>query len=161
MVTVVNTATPKAAKVLRFSLKPLSLHKRIHATNDEMLVRPRTVVTFRGNVGVSVLRDWIQTLFFDIPPKAEEDEVESSYTFKNVFTGALTVVFLRVNELRFESESASTVTIAKECIEQMATSKRVQIQESISNDGTNDEAVISYLHLVILYRLCFVELIFA
>ena len=148
MITVVNTATPKAAKVLRFSLKPLSLNIRVHAAAEDALARARTVVTFRGNVSVAVLLDWVQSLFFDIPPKSDEDEVELQYTFKNVFTGALTLVFLRVNELRFESESASTVTIAKECIEQFATSRRVQIQESISNDVTNDEAVISYLNLV-------------
>ena len=151
MITVVNTASPKAAKVLRFSLKPLSLHMRVHTPPEEALARPRTVVTFRGSVSVPVLRDWIQSLFFDIPPKADEEEVESRYTFRNVFTGAMTVVFFRANELRFESESASTVTIAKECIEELATSRRVQIQESISNDSVNDEAVISYLHLVNMY----------
>ena len=147
-VTVVNTATPKAAKVLRYSLKPLSLQMRIYNPPIAAMERPRSSMIFKGNDGMAVSREWVQSLFFDVPPKADDDEVECTYTFRNVFTNAITTVFFRANELRFESESASTITIAKERIEQLATSRRVQIQENISNDDVNDETVVSYLNLV-------------
>jgi hypothetical protein len=147
-VTVVNSAVPKAAKVLRYSLKPLSLQFRVHNAPEADLARPRSHVVFKGSVGALLLHDWAVALFFDIPPKADEDEAEQLYTFKNVFTGAVSIVSYRVNELRFESESASTIAIVKECVGRFATSRRVQLQESISSDSVNDSAAMSLMQLV-------------
>jgi hypothetical protein len=152
-VTVVNSTTPKAAKVLRYAIKPLNLQLRTHSLSSEELARPRSTATFKGNVAIAVLREWVLTLFFDLPPKSDDEEIEGSYQFKNVFIGAITTVSYRANELRFESESASTIAIIKECIGNLATSRRVVLQETISNNATNDLAVLSLMNLVCISRL--------
>lgn len=48
LVTVVTAAVPKAAKVVKFPLKPLSLHCRVHKLSAEEEDRPRNRVRFSG-----------------------------------------------------------------------------------------------------------------
>ena len=48
LVTVVTAAVPKAAKVVKFPLKPLSLHCRVHKFSTEEEERPRNRVRFVG-----------------------------------------------------------------------------------------------------------------
>ena len=149
-VTVVNSASPKSAKVLRYSFRPLSLQLRVHQLSSEELSRPRCFVSFKANsASAAIFHDWVLSLFFDLPPKGlSEDEVETSFHFRNVFTRAITLVSYRANDLRFESESATTIAIIKEYIGQQATSRRVQLQESLSSDIINDQTVRSFLKLV-------------
>jgi hypothetical protein len=47
IVTALNSST-KAAKVLPFTLKPLSLHSKVHIFSNEQLARPRNVIKFTG-----------------------------------------------------------------------------------------------------------------
>ncbi len=48
LVTVVSNTQPKSAKVLKFPLKALSLHTRIHILSSEEESRPRNRIKFSG-----------------------------------------------------------------------------------------------------------------
>ena len=48
LVTIVTDEKPKLAKVIKFPLKRLSLHTRVHTMTDEELSRPRCQVKFTG-----------------------------------------------------------------------------------------------------------------
>lgn len=146
-VTVVNGAVPKAAKLLRFTIKPLSLQQRAFDLPSDALARPRSCLTFKGSLNATVMREWLLFLF-ELPPRAEDDETEAAFHFRNVFSGAISSAAYSINELRFESESASTIAIIKECVGQLATSRRVQLTESLSSVATQDQAVVSLLRLV-------------
>jgi hypothetical protein len=150
-VTVVNSVTPKAAKLLRFSVKPLSLQLRVYDPTPDEMNRPRSTLAFKGNTSVAVLREWLLTLF-ELPPRADEDEVEAKFMFRHVFTGAITTASYNGSELRIESESATTIAIVKECIGQLATARRVQLTETTSSFAVHDETVLSLLKLVILLK---------
>jgi hypothetical protein len=54
IVTVVTADVPKAAKVVKFPLKPLSLHTRVHEYTNEELARPRNKLCFTGNLLIYV-----------------------------------------------------------------------------------------------------------
>lgn len=47
-ITIVAATTPKAAKVIKYELKPLSLHTKIHRPTDEELARPRNRIRYTG-----------------------------------------------------------------------------------------------------------------
>lgn len=48
IVTVVTASVPKAAKIIKFPLKPLSLHTRVHEFTNEEQQRPRNKLFFTG-----------------------------------------------------------------------------------------------------------------
>jgi Bardet-Biedl syndrome 7 protein len=47
-ITVVADTTPKAAKIVRYDLKPLSLHTKVYALTPEEAARPRNVMKYTG-----------------------------------------------------------------------------------------------------------------
>jgi Bardet-Biedl syndrome 7 protein len=47
-ITIVAAVQPKAAKVIKYELKPLSLHSKIHDLNERELSRPRSTVRYTG-----------------------------------------------------------------------------------------------------------------
>jgi hypothetical protein len=50
VVTVVTAGTPKMGKMMRFPLKPLSLHHRMHALTQDEEDRPKHYVKFQGTL---------------------------------------------------------------------------------------------------------------
>jgi len=50
LVTVVTAGTPKMGKMMRFPLKPLSLHHRMHALTQDEEDRPKHYVKFQGTL---------------------------------------------------------------------------------------------------------------
>lgn len=53
-----------------------------------------------GNVQVSTIHEWIQSIFPDVPPRIDENAVEQEFSFTNTFTGAVTTCEYRKNEVR-------------------------------------------------------------
>lgn len=52
-ITIVAAVQPKAAKVIKYELKPLSLHSKIHDLNDRQLLRPRSSVRYTGKTATN------------------------------------------------------------------------------------------------------------
>lgn len=115
------------------------------------------MVCVTGNVGLSTLHEWAQSIFPGITPRLDETAIEQVYYFRNTFTGAYSMCEFRKNELTFESESASTIAIAKENVTRLANYRRIQLEEHMSVD---DKSVASFLNLVsarsllCLYKYC-------
>lgn len=141
----------KSAKMLKFPLKPLSLHSRVNANaiSQSELKRPMMTLRFSGNtMQMQMIVSWIQTIFTDVPQKllGEDDDVhEVKLYYRNVFTQAIAIVNFRPKELHFECESASTIAIIKENITRLATYNRVKVDESVD---VNDATIESFLTLV-------------
>jgi hypothetical protein len=98
-----------------------------------------------GNASLSILHEWTQALFPDIPPRLNEDVIETNYLFKNSFTSSTTLCSFKKNELRFESECASTISIIKETVTRLANYRRVLVEEKFV---PNDQSLYSFLSLV-------------
>eukprot|EP01035_Chromulina_nebulosa_P016891 gene16891-22379_t len=144
VVSVISTNT-KAAKVLRFPLKPLSLHVKCHLLTDEQLARPRNSIKFTGQLPMLTLHEWVQSLLPDIPPRLSENSIEETYFFKHTFTDSITICSFKKNEIKFESESASIVAIVKENVVNLANTRRVQIEDTLVTDK---DSIKSFLHLI-------------
>lgn len=50
----------KAAKSIKYEIKPLSLHSRIYSLEKEEQNRPKNVVIFQGNIQLDVGHDWVR-----------------------------------------------------------------------------------------------------
>lgn len=48
MITIVAATNPKAAKIIKYELKPLSLHAKLHSLSPEELNRPRNRIRYSG-----------------------------------------------------------------------------------------------------------------
>jgi hypothetical protein len=49
-VTIVAESSPKAAKIVKYDLKPLSLHTKLHELSPSELARPRNKMRYTGNL---------------------------------------------------------------------------------------------------------------
>ena len=99
-VTIVANLTPnKAAKIIKFPLRPLSLHNKVHVLTDEDLARPRNRIRFTGQIPLSTSHEWIQALLPEVPPRIADDAVDEKCFYKNSFTGACTICEYRKNEV--------------------------------------------------------------
>jgi hypothetical protein len=96
-------------------------------------------------MSLSTIHEWVQALFPDVPPRLDEYIGNERYNFRNTFTGAITMCDFRSNEILIESESASTIAIAKETITRFANYRRVNLQEYVT---PNDGSIPSFLGLV-------------
>ena len=129
---VVACSVPKAAKVLKFPLKPLALHTKLHGLSEEQSSRKRNRIRFTGpSLSLSTVLDWAHTLLPELPVRLPEETAEARFFFVSAFTGAVAVCEVRRGELLLESENASAVAIAKEQISRLATQSRVQVSEQV------------------------------
>lgn len=123
-ITIVAASNPKAAKIVKYELKPLSLHSKIHSLSEEELARPLNFIQYSGNyqlsplscsflkierlsgnLSVSTLHEWVQALFPDVPPNIEENIVDQKYFFRNTFTGSVAICEFRKNEVSLERQN--------------------------------------------------------
>lgn len=64
VITVVNNMNPKAAKILKYELKPLSLNMKLHILTSEDLARPRNRIRYSGFIFYHNLISFIDIKFF-------------------------------------------------------------------------------------------------
>lgn len=94
---------------------------------------------------MGTIYEWMDALLPDMPSRVDEDLVEQKHYFRNTFTKSVAIVEFRKNEIIIESESASTIAIAKETVTRLANYRRVNLEESVT---ANEQAVLAFLHLV-------------
>lgn len=56
-------------QVINFSMKPLSLHRRIHKVDPDMHARPMNALVLRGSFTMQVVHDWLAMCLPDVPPR--------------------------------------------------------------------------------------------
>eukprot|EP00903_Cladosiphon_okamuranus_P008387 g8063.t1 len=144
--TVVAKIPPKkSAQVIIFSMKPLSLHRRIHKTNVAVHARPMNALVLRGSFTMQVVHDWLAMCLPDVPPRISEEAEDATLNFENVFTGGLLTVSYRRGAAVLSSDSASTLAIVKELISKEATSRRVHITDSFQGEPNSVPAFLKML----------------
>ncbi|CAM9525509.1 unnamed protein product [Ectocarpus fasciculatus] len=144
-VTVVTATEPKAAKVLRFPLRPLSLHMRIHSFSTAEVDRPKHRLVITGTMAISVIHEWMVNIFPEVPPNIAEGSTEERMTFRNAFAGGVCSAEYRSGEMTFECDSASTLAIIKENISRLGTARRVRLDERVH---MSEVAIPVYLDLL-------------
>mmetsp|Transcript_15697 Transcript_15697/g.26168 ORF Transcript_15697/g.26168 Transcript_15697/m.26168 type:complete len:743 (-) Transcript_15697:124-2352(-) len=143
--TVVSAQTPKAAKVIRYAIQPLSLHTRVHTYHDEEDIRPRNTIKFVGSVSLTIFHEWVAALLPGVPSRIDENSIGEEYYFQSVYSGAVTMCYMKKNELTFECESVSTIAIIKENILRYAINRRIELSDTTS---CNPDTIGSFLSLI-------------
>eukprot|EP00752_Nemacystus_decipiens_P012116 g10741.t1 len=144
--TVVAKIPPKkSAQVINFSMKPLSLHRRIHNINPDMRARPMNALVLRGSFTMQMVHDWLAMCLPDVPPRISEEAEDATLNFENVFTGGLLTASYRRGAAVLSSDSASTLAIVKELVSKEATSRRVHITDSFQGEPKSVPAFLKML----------------
>lgn len=97
-------------------------------------------------MSLSTIHEWLDGLLPDLPSRGDEEaEAEGRHVFRNAFTCSVLSVEYRKGELCLESESASTIAIAKETVTRLANYRRVPLEETVT---PSEPALLAFLGLL-------------
>lgn len=78
---------PKVSQLQQYSIKPLSLHMRIHTFDEK---RPINTLTLKGSFSHAEIHNWVMMCIPEVPEKLQIISGEKSVLyFKNVFIGSI------------------------------------------------------------------------
>ena len=150
---VVSALAPKMARVLRFAIKPLSMHARmneIDAKREQEI--PWNVLTFQGNFTIGQAHSWLSFCLPDIPPhfsstgSSDSGRDQANLYFRNAFVGSHLACSYEDGEAKFRSDSVTTITILKQVITDRATSLNQNVQVSTDIHPKSVEHFLTLLH---------------
>ena len=148
--TIVGASTPhKSAVVVKFPVKPLSLHCRAVAFRPDEASRPLNTLTLRGSFTINVAHEWVRACLPEIPPfqpsSNDTEDEPRTLSFRNVFTGSILQVNYSANLMTLKSDNLSTLAIFKECVSRESTKRRVHVSDSVD---VNEESIPNFLGLM-------------
>ncbi|KAG8454093.1 hypothetical protein GDO86_000653 [Hymenochirus boettgeri] len=132
---------PKTCQVRQYLIKPLSLHQRSHAIDQN---RPMNMVSLTGQFSFSDIHSWV---VFCLPELPEKTPVGDSITFyfQNTFLDTQLECTYRKGEASFKSDNISTISILKDVLSKEATKRKINL--NISYD-INEESVGHTLRMI-------------
>jgi len=146
--TIVGASTPhKSAVVVKFPVKPLSLHCRAAAFRPDEESRQFNTLTLRGTFSINVAHEWVRACLPEIPPyqpSPGNSESRRLY-FRNVFTGSVLEIVYDANLMTLKSDNLSTLAIFKECVSRESTKRRVHVSDSVD---VNEDSIPNFLGLL-------------
>ncbi|OQR68893.1 Bardet-Biedl syndrome 7 protein-like [Tropilaelaps mercedesae] len=123
---------PKCAQLLKYHIKPLSLHRR---TNKQDLERPLNTLTLRGNFSLAEMHSWIAAALPEVPAKAVSD-ADMTLNFVSTFLDTVLYAQYRRSEAIFRSDNLSTISILKDALTNEGTKRKILLD--ISCDVNED-----------------------
>ncbi|XP_022700075.1 Bardet-Biedl syndrome 7 protein homolog isoform X2 [Varroa jacobsoni] len=123
---------PKGAQLLKYHVKPLSLHRR---TNRQDLERPLNSLTLRGNFSLAEMHSWVAAALPEVPTKIVSDE-DVSLNFVSTFLDTVLYAQYRRSLAVFRSDNLSTISILKDALTNEGTKKKILLD--ISCDVNED-----------------------
>mmetsp|Transcript_26862 Transcript_26862/g.33595 ORF Transcript_26862/g.33595 Transcript_26862/m.33595 type:complete len:726 (-) Transcript_26862:330-2507(-) len=141
---VVAQMNPKTGQVVKFDIKPLSLHHRVHVLDDEELNRPKNTLKLSGQFTVATVHEWVVQCLPGVPPRSQDEEI--TMYFRNVFTKSVLITEYRKESAVFKSDSVSAIAILKEVISREATARRIQIRDTFQYEPQSIAGFLKLLH---------------
>ncbi|XP_028967281.1 Bardet-Biedl syndrome 7 protein [Galendromus occidentalis] len=132
---------PKCAQLLKYPVKPLSLHRR---TNKQDLDRPLNTLTLRGNFSLAEIHAWVAATLPEVPQKLMSDN-DVNLNFVSTFLDTVLYCTYRRSEAIFKSDNISTMSILKDSLTNEGTKKKILLD--ISCD-VNEESIKHTLSLI-------------
>ncbi|KAG5178282.1 hypothetical protein JKP88DRAFT_330058 [Tribonema minus] len=128
----------KNAQVVKFKIRPLSLHHRVHAERgqeekwpepgEEAPGPPMNELRLTGGFTLGVVHDWVAQCLPGVPPEAQSDTM--NLKFRNAFTGSVLTCRYRKGEAVARSDSASALAILREAFETGAIQRRIHLSHN-------------------------------
>jgi Bardet-Biedl syndrome 7 protein len=106
---------PKTAQSVKLDIKPLSLHHRLHAAEEEEEMksgRAMNSLRFSGSFTLLQMHEWVCMCLPNCPQRIQEEEV--SMCFRNAYVASILTCKYRKGDANFSSDSVSTIAILKE-----------------------------------------------
>ncbi|XP_013079429.2 Bardet-Biedl syndrome 7 protein homolog isoform X1 [Biomphalaria glabrata] len=132
---------PKTCQLKQYPIKPLSLHQRIHAFDEN---RPHNTLTLKGQFSQAEVHSWLTFCLPEIPerPPAMDPAV---FYFASTFLDTQLLCLYRKGEAVFKSDNISSISILKDVLSKEATKKKIRLDISFD---INDDSVTHTLRLI-------------
>ncbi|CAG9857898.1 unnamed protein product [Phyllotreta striolata] len=126
---------PKCSRVIKYEIKALSLHYRLHQLDCN---RPFNALVIKGSFSLAEFHSWLNQCLPEVPEKPQISEKTVLYFGSSSFDSVLECSY-RKGEAEFRSDNISTISTLKENLTLEATKKKVKIEIStaISEESVN------------------------
>ncbi|XP_017775977.1 PREDICTED: Bardet-Biedl syndrome 7 protein homolog [Nicrophorus vespilloides] len=132
---------PKFCQLRQYSIKPLSLHLRIHHFDEN---RPYNVLTVKGTFSLAEIHAWISNCLPEVPEKPNPME-DTVLNFQSAFLDTMLQCKYMKGEGIFKSDNVSTISILKEYLSKEATRKNTKFEV---NAAINDDSINHVLNMI-------------
>ncbi|CAH1160086.1 unnamed protein product [Phaedon cochleariae] len=125
---------PKCSRVMRYDIKALSLHYRLHQFDNN---RPFNVLTIKGPFSLAEIHSWIGQCLPEVPEKPTVAE-KTELWFGSTLLNTILECTYQKGEAVFKSDNVSTISILKDNLTSEATKKKIKVDIKTQ---INDESV--------------------
>ncbi len=142
--TLICRTAPKAARIVHSTIKPLSLHTRMHGAPVSM--PPVNQLTVSGTFTLRQVHEWVAACLPEMPAQPAAGTTSAELWFQSSFVGSVLGVYLSADNAVFKSDSVSAIVILKERITALATAARQRIDTDVSASHESALRMLSLLH---------------
>jgi Bardet-Biedl syndrome 7 protein len=142
--TVVCRTVPKTARIVHSTVKPLSLHTRMHGA--PVSLPPLNELRVTGGFSLRQVHEWVEVCLPEMPAQPSGGTLTTDLWFQSSFVGCVLGVSLKQGQAVFRSDSVSAVVIIKERITQLATEARQRIETHAEASHECALRMLSLLH---------------
>lgn len=143
-VTLICRTAPKAARVVHSTVKPLSLHTRMHG--PPVSIPSVSELTVSGSFTIRQIHEWVAACLPEMPSQPAAGVPAVDLWFQSSFVGSILSVSLAADRATFRSDSVSAIVILKDRITSLATAARQRIDTEVSPSHESVLRMLSLLH---------------
>nr|KAG5699637.1 hypothetical protein BaRGS_005085 [Batillaria attramentaria] len=114
---------PKTCQLRCYPIKPLSLHQRTHAFDED---RPLNTLKLKGQFSLAEMHSWVCFSLPEVPERPPAGDV-ASFQFTSTFLNTELDCTYRKGEGIFRSDNISTISILKDILSKEATNKKIRL----------------------------------
>jgi Bardet-Biedl syndrome 7 protein len=142
--------SPRISKVVSFTIKPLSMHERIHEIPTN-LNRNMNKLSITGTFSQSEMHAWVSRTVEGIPDKILDEEC--TYFFRSTFQNTYLICKIKKGDASFETDNVSTLGILEEVITKEATDRKTRVKVSFEIDQQSYASTLTLLWPKLEYQL--------
>ena len=122
---------PKTSQVLRWAIKPLSLHQRVgrdeidEAEEADEADGHISRLVLSGAFSLADVHSWVVACLPDMPDRVHGDTC--AYAFRSTYLDTFLTCEYRKGDAVFRSDSLNTIAIVKDVVTRDATAKKIQV----------------------------------
>ncbi|XP_053317390.1 Bardet-Biedl syndrome 7 protein [Spea bombifrons] len=140
---------PKTCQVRQYQIKPLSLHQRTHAIDEN---RPMNTLSLTGQFSFAEIHSWVVFCLPEVPEKTPVGENITFY-FQNTFLDTQLECSYRKGEGVFKSDNISTISILKDVLSKEATKRKINLNISYDIKEESVGHTLKMIHPKLEYQL--------
>ncbi|XP_016117674.1 Bardet-Biedl syndrome 7 protein-like, partial [Sinocyclocheilus grahami] len=140
---------PKTCQVRQYQIKPLSLHQRTHAIDQE---RPMNTLRLTGQFSFAEIHSWVVFCLPEVPEKTPAGDSITFY-FQNTFLGTQLEATYCKGEANFKSDNISTISILKDVLSKEATKRKINLNTSYEVNEDSVSHTLRMIHPKLEYQL--------